>query len=83
MPGDTTIRTWLVRSGYGLNGDGIKIGVISDSYATILNGTINPTTQTAAQDVANGDLPGDTTFTWATPSHSLNPFGFNKNVHVL
>ena len=85
--GDTTIRTWLVRSGYGLNGNGIKIGVISDSYATILNGTVNPpdafNTQTAAQDVAQGDLPGDTTFTWATPSHSVNPNGFNKNVHVL
>ncbi len=85
--GDTTIRTWLVRSGYGVNGNGIKIGVISDSYATIQTGTVNPpdafNTQTAAQDVANGDLPGDTTFTWATPSHSVNPNGFNKNVHVL
>ena len=74
--GDTTIRTWLVRSGYNINGNGVKIGVISDSYATITSGTVNPpdpfNTQTAAQDVAQGDLPG-----------AANPFGFTQNVHVL
>ena len=26
--GDTSVRSWLVRNGYNLNGDGIKIGVI-------------------------------------------------------
>jgi hypothetical protein len=81
--GDTTIRTWLVRSGYNVTGNGIKIGVISDSYATKRSGSVNPITQTAAQDVLAGDLPGDTSFTWSTPSHVVNPFGFNKNVHVL
>ena len=74
--GDTTIRTWLVRSGYNINGDGIKIGLMSDSYKTITNGTVNPpdqfNTQTAAQDVAQGDLPG-----------AANPFGFTKDVRVL
>ena len=79
--GDTTIRTWLVRSGYNVKGEGIKIGVISDSYATIKSGSL--LTQTAAQDVLAGDLPGDTTFTWSTPSHVVNPYGFTKNVHVL
>ena len=96
--GDTTIRSYLVRKGYKLDGNGIKIGVISDSYATITAGTTatlplqpvtnppNPipqtfTTNTAAQDVANGDLPGDTTFT--VGGHVVNPNGYNKNVHVL
>lgn len=96
--GDTTIRSYLVRKGYTINGDGIKIGVISDSYATITAGTTatlpyqpvtsppNPipqtfNTNTAAQDVANGDLPGDTTF--AVGGHVVNPNGFTKNVHVL
>ena len=92
--GDTTIRSYLVRKGYAVNGDGIKIGVLSDSYATITSGTtatlpLQPfppgpqtfNTNTAAQDVANGDLPGDTTFT--VGGHVVNPNGFIKNVHVL
>jgi len=87
--GDTTMRSHFVRSGYKINGDGVKVGVISNSYATITNGTTatlplqpvtdppNPigqtfTTNTAAQDVLAGDLPGDG-----------NPKGFTKNVHVL
>jgi hypothetical protein len=91
--GDTTVRSYLVRSGYNLDGDGFKIGVISNSFATILNGTTatlplqpitvppNPipqtfNTNTFAQDIANGDLPGDTLGV-------VNPNGFLKNVHVL
>ncbi len=37
--GDTTMRSNLVRSGYNINGAGIKVGVISNSFATIPNGT--------------------------------------------
>ena len=37
--GDTTMRSHLVRSGYKINGSGIKVGVISNSFATITNGT--------------------------------------------
>jgi len=74
--GDTTIRTWLVRAGYGVTGKGIKIGVISDSYGTIPNSTIHPpdqfNTNNVADDIRLGELPGAT-----------NPFGFTKNVHVL
>jgi len=87
--GDTAMRSYLVRQGYTINGNGVKVGVISDSYATITAGTTatlplqpitvptNPIpqtfiTNTAAQDVANGDLPG-----------TANPNGFNTNVHVL
>jgi hypothetical protein len=70
--GDTAMGTHLLRNGYGLKGEGIKVGVISDSYNTILSGTTNPTSNTAAQDVANGDLPG--------PG---NPDGDILPVHVL
>jgi Subtilase family/Secretion system C-terminal sorting domain/MBG domain (YGX type) len=80
--GDTSIRSYLVRNGYNVNGDGIKVGVISNSYSTITSGTTTPIkTNTAAQDVANGDLPGDTTF--PVGGHVVNPNGYNKNVHVL
>ena len=91
--GDTTMRSHFVRSGYNINGNNIRIGVISNSYATIPNGTTatlplqpvtippNPipqtfNTNTFLQDIANGDLPGDTL-------GIVNPNGFLKNVHVI
>jgi hypothetical protein len=71
--GDTSVRSWLVRNGYNLNGDGIKIGVISNSFNTITSATLAPfKTNTAAQDIANGDLPG--------PG---NIYGYTKPVQVL
>jgi Subtilase family. len=96
--GDTSMRSYLVRRGYRVDGDSIKVGIISDSYATITAGSTatlplqpvtdppNPipqtfTTNTAAQDVSNGDLPGDTTF--AVGGHVTNPNGYTKNVHVI
>lgn len=71
--GDTTMRSNLVRSGYKITGDGVKVGIISNSFTTITNATTatlplqpittpaNPTpqtfiTNTAAQDLTNGDL---------------------------
>lgn len=83
--GDIAMRTNLVRSGYRLNGDSIKIGVMSNTYSTITSGTTAtppyvPTpgvqsfnTNTAAQDTANGDLPGS----------PRNLGGYTKPVHVL
>ncbi|MEP7143520.1 MAG: MBG domain-containing protein [Ferruginibacter sp.] len=71
--GDTAIRSNLVREGYQLQGAGIKVGVISDSYNAITAATTNPViTNTAAQDVRNGDLPG-----------VGNPYGDNTPVNVL
>jgi len=70
--GDTAVRAQLVRSGYNLNGNGIKIGVISDSYNTITAATTNPVTNTAALDISNGDLPGP-----------ANPNGILNGVHVI
>ncbi|HEU5166173.1 MAG TPA: S8/S53 family peptidase [Chitinophagaceae bacterium] len=54
--GDTTIRSNLVRSGYELDGTGIKIGVISDSYRTVTdddndNFTISEPSNVIALDV--------------------------------
>ena len=56
--GDTSVRSWLVRNGYNLDGKDIKIGVISNSFNTITDATLAPfKTNTAEQDIANGDLP--------------------------
>ncbi|RYG52188.1 MAG: hypothetical protein EOO01_07050 [Chitinophagaceae bacterium] len=49
--GDSAMRSNFARNGFGVSGDSIKVGVLSDSYNTLAN---NP----AAQDVANDDLPG-------------------------
>lgn len=46
--GDVAMRTDIAKNLYGLDGSGITVGTLSDSY-DCLNG--------AAADVANGDLP--------------------------
>ncbi len=48
--GDFAMHSDFARLGYEIDGEGIKIGVLSNSYATQI--------AAAAQDVENGDLPG-------------------------
>jgi len=50
--GDVAHKADLARAVFGVNGSGIKIGVISDSYDTRSTGL------NASDDVASGDLPG-------------------------
>ncbi|TFH33190.1 MAG: hypothetical protein E4G95_09930, partial [Bacteroidia bacterium] len=47
--GDRVLRSDFTRMGYGIDGAGVKIGVISNSYNT---------RQKAEEDVGYGDLPG-------------------------
>lgn len=63
--GDRVMRSNLVRAGYihkegdqAIDGTGIKIGVLSDSYATRNDAGVN----TLANDISNGDLPGSLYF---------------------
>ncbi|MEP7109841.1 MAG: MBG domain-containing protein [Ferruginibacter sp.] len=73
--GDTAVRSNLVRNGYNLQGEGVKVGVISDSYNSILAATTNPITNTAAQDVGNDDLPGAGNLNGnITPVHVLKDY---------
>ena len=51
---DIAERANLARSTYGVDGTGIKIGVISDSFNTSSN------SDTMASDIASGDLPSQT-----------------------
>ena len=72
--GDTSERSYLVRKGYNLTGQGIKIGIISNSYNTITTANTNPPfkTNTESIDRIVGDLP------------DLNkPFTYSKPVTVL
>lgn len=52
--GDKAIGSDLVRNGYDLQGEGIKIGVISDSY----NSQVTPTSNPAELDISTGEIPG-------------------------
>jgi hypothetical protein len=69
--GDRVMRSNLVRAGYShsdddqpIDGTGIKIGVLSDSYATRTDGGVNA----LATDISNGDLPESLYFTRDLPS---------------
>lgn len=68
--GDTAMRSYRARDVFGVDGMGVKVGVISDSYNTILG---NP----AADDVMRGDLPGATNTDHPTPVDVVldYPFG--------
>ncbi|MBL7982258.1 MAG: S8 family serine peptidase [Flavobacteriales bacterium] len=55
--GDTAMRSFRARGVFGVDGTGIKVGVLSDSYNTI-------TGDPAADDVVRKDLPGP-----ANPDH--------------
>ncbi|MEO5591476.1 MAG: S8 family serine peptidase [Chitinophagaceae bacterium] len=47
--GDTAQRSYLARKKYNVNGKGVKVGILSDSYDNL---------GTAAAGVINGELPG-------------------------
>ncbi len=69
--GDRVMRSNLVRAGYShfegdqpIDGTGIKIGLLSDSYATRSDAGVN----TLATDISNGDLPENLYFFRDLPS---------------
>ena len=51
--GDTQLKAGPARSTYHIDGSGVKVGILSDSYSRDATAVT-----TAAQDVASGDLPG-------------------------
>lgn len=69
--GDRVMRSNLVRAGYihaegdqAIDGTGIKIGILSDSYNT----RTDPGVNTLATDITNGDLPSSLYFYRDLPS---------------
>ena len=55
--GDKAMRSDSARKAFHIDGTGIKIGVISDSYNK-LNGDVDYASSNAKRDVDNDDLPG-------------------------
>lgn len=63
--GDTQLNASNARAGFGLDGSGVTVGILSDSFDR------NPAAAThAADDVASGDLPGP-----GSPCGSTAPVG--------
>ncbi|AZI43527.1 peptidase S8 [Deinococcus psychrotolerans] len=58
--GDFAQRSDVARATYGVDGRGVKIGVISDSFdAWDASAEGSPPLTTVAQDIRNGDLPAN------------------------
>ncbi|MEM9233840.1 MAG: S8 family serine peptidase [Pseudomonadota bacterium] len=57
--GDAAQRSDDARTQFGVDGSGITIGVLSDSYGAEANASGTPTDTTVAQDIASGDLPAE------------------------
>ena len=63
--GDKAISADKARTGFGVDGTGVTVGVLSDSYNTLPDKVTNPETGktidliNAADDVASGDLPAN------------------------
>lgn len=67
--GDSQLEANRAREIFGVDGSGVTVGIISDSF----NQWTSPEDpHTEAQDVASGDLPGST-----------NPCGFSRAVKVV
>jgi len=64
--GDVSMQTDQVRSNLGVDGSGVKVCVLSDSYNTSSSASTS-----ASDDVQSGDLPG-----------TSNPNGYTKEVDI-
>ena len=72
--GDTALLAYVARNGFRVDGTGIKIGVLSDSYNTQMG---NP----AGDDILRGDLPGVANPANTTPVDVLEdyPYGIRSD----
>lgn len=67
--GDSALRSFRAREVFGVDGSGVKVGVLSDSYNTKLG-------DPAADDVLRKDLPGLTNPDHPTPVQVLQDYPF-------
>ena len=79
--GDVTINTNLVRIGYSLYGDGLKIGVLSDSYSSITSGTTATLPLQPSPPVPPNFLPQ--TFNTNTAAADIINRDIPANIHIL
>ena len=71
--GDSQLQASTARSNFAIDGSGVTVGILSDSFDQATEATVGgPIATHAAQDVASGDLPG-----------AGNPCGQTTPVNVL
>ncbi len=70
--GDTVMHTNFVRNGYNVQGNGIKVGVMSDSYNSISG---NP----AQGNILNGILPGPGNPDYPAPVNVLQEYPYGTS----
>jgi len=69
--GDTAMRSFIARDVFMVEGSGVKVGVLSDSYNTILG---NP----EGDDIQRGDLPGPANEDYPTPVDVVGDYPFGS-----
>ena len=74
--GDRSMRTDEVRSMFGLDGSGLTVGVLSDSFDTRAGAAT-----TMADDIANGDLPPTVTILSDIPGGTDEGRGMAQLIH--
>lgn len=57
--GDVALNSDDARIEFGVDGSGITVGVLSDSFGAEENDSGTPTETTVAEDIASGDLPSE------------------------
>ena len=78
--GDAALRADLARTSFGVDGTGLTIGILSDSFNTVAYaGNVDG----VAQDIATGDLPADTQILDDIPSGSDEGRGMAQLVHDI
>jgi len=69
--GDTAMRSFIARDVFDVDGSGIKVGVLSDSYNTKLG-------DLATDDVIKGDLPGAENTDYPSPVDIILEYPFGE-----
>ncbi|MDB5430608.1 MAG: outer rane adhesin like protein [Caulobacter sp.] len=73
----------IARSTYGVDGTGLKIGVLSDSFNTPGHNGFDGAADTMAIDIARGDLPANTTVLQDQASGTDEGRGMAQLIHDL
>ena len=73
----------IARAAFGLDGNGVKIGVLSDSFDTSGFAGYDGQPDTAAVDIARGDLPANTTILQDFPNGTDEGRGMAQLIHDL
>ncbi len=73
----------IARAGFGVDGTGLKVGILSDSFDTSTSVGPDGQPDTMASDIASGDLPANTTVLQDFPDGTDEGRGMAQLVHDI